>query len=248
MEEVSPYYRIKCLFGGEPGTGKSSIVYLTLNDEHDPDSEPTIGLAFAINKVELEEYPLINNSNLPRFYHKMKTEINPNGENCQLIKTQIWDAAGQVRYRGILPAYLRDIDIAFLVFDMSKRDTWDALLNWKKEIDKHTKSKDFPMLVLVGSKSDLKPFQVTMKEIDERAKEWNAEKYIVSCVEQNSSSMIKRMMYNSFLKFHEKILNMQNEGKELPEHVTPTKYEKEMPFLKLGYSEDGEKSKFCCFQ
>jgi small GTP-binding protein len=245
MEEISPYYLIKCLYAGEMNVGKSSIVHLTIHDNHNSDSEPTIGLAFAINKTELEEYPLSNPSQLPSFYHNMKSEINPYKDHCQLVKAHIWDCAGSRRYRSILPSYLRDVDIAFLVFDMSRRDTWDELLNWKDDIDKYSKREGFPLFVLVGSKSDLKPFAVSQKEIEERAKLWNAEIYIVSCVQSNSSSMIKRMMYNSFLKFHEKILKIQYENKEIPEHLTIKKYKKGNSFVKLNSEES---SKSCCFQ
>lgn len=249
--EISPYYRIKCLFAGETGIGKSSIVNLSIHDEHDPNNSPTIGLAFAVNKTELEEYPLSNPSKLPKYYHKMKSEFNPCKQDFQLIKTHIWDCAGSIKYRSILSSYLRDIDIAFLVFDLSNRESWNELVTWKSEIEKYSKTKDFPTFVIVASKSDLKKsYQVSMEEINERAKLWNAEIYIVSCVQSNSPSMIKRMMYNSFLKFHEKIIKMQYEGKELPIHLTRNQYEKEDSFVKINYvnAENGEKSKFCCFQ
>jgi len=238
---ISPFYRIKCLFCGETGVGKSSIVHLTNYDEHNQEGEATIGMAFAMNTVELEEYPL-SNKELPDFYYQMKNEKTM--KNLQIIKSHIWDCSGNIRFRSILPSYLRDVDVAFLVFDINRRSTWEELTRWKKEIEINSKSKEFPLYVLVGSKCDLRPFEVSMEEINKRCEEWNADMYIVSCIQKNSSSIIKRMMYNSYLNFHKKIIQMENENKELPEHVAPLKYENEICYVNLKEKEGT--SNFCC--
>ena len=69
------------------------------------------------------------------------------------IKTQIWDTAGQEKFRAISSAYFRNSVGAILVYDISKFETFDALERWKAEID------DFApqdcKVILVGNKVDL---------------------------------------------------------------------------------------------
>ena len=70
---ISPFYSIKCLFGGEANVGKSSLVHLIKNSVHNHNTEPTIAVEFAIQNIELKEYPFFKND-LPAYYFtKVKT-------------------------------------------------------------------------------------------------------------------------------------------------------------------------------
>ena len=46
------------------------------------------------------------------------------GQNYRL---QLWDTAGQEKYRSLVPAYLKDANCCLLVFDISRTDTFDSL-------------------------------------------------------------------------------------------------------------------------
>jgi small GTP-binding protein len=241
--DISPFYRIKCLFVGLQNVGKSSLINLMEKGSHDPDIPVTIGIEFISLLMELEEYPL--DDRLPHFYNEVKKEAKLK-ENNQLVKAHIWDCSGSSKYFSIVKSYLRDVDIGFLVFDMTNRDSWNELEKWKQEIEKNAKFDYLPMLVLVGTKCDLSPHAISRDEINERAEKWNAKSYIVSCVYSSGACSIKRMMYKSLSSFHEKIITLLYAGKELPPHVHSHFYSTiSHPYVDLDYD---SKSKFCCYQ
>jgi Ras-related protein Rab-11A len=54
-----------------------------------------------------------------------------NLENSR-IKTQIWDTAGQERYRAITQAYYKGASGALIVFDLTRRATYENIPKWIK--------------------------------------------------------------------------------------------------------------------
>jgi Ras-related protein Rab-11A len=78
------------------------------------------------------------------------------------VKAQIWDTAGQERYRAISSAYYRGALGALLVYDITKRETFEAALRWLKELREQADAKI--MVMLVGNKSDLKHLRQVDKE------------------------------------------------------------------------------------
>lgn len=69
------------------------------------------------------------------------------------MKAQIWDTAGQERYRAITSAYYRGAVGAFLVYDITKRQSFDNILRWLRELRDHADSNI--VLMLAGNKCDL---------------------------------------------------------------------------------------------
>jgi small GTP-binding protein len=43
---------------------------------------------------------------------------------------QIWDTAGQEKYKAVAPVYLRDSDIVIFVCDLTRKDTYFGLNDW----------------------------------------------------------------------------------------------------------------------
>ena len=53
------------------------------------------------------------------------------------MKLQIWDTAGEERYRSIVKSYFNNCVAAIIVYDITNRDTFDKAKNfWYKEIIK----------------------------------------------------------------------------------------------------------------
>ena len=69
------------------------------------------------------------------------------------VKAQIWDTAGQERYRAITSAYYRGAVGALLVYDITKRQTFDNVQRWLRELRDHADSNI--VIMLAGNKSDL---------------------------------------------------------------------------------------------
>ncbi|KAL2994367.1 hypothetical protein AAZX31_10G161800 [Glycine max] len=74
--------------------------------------------------------------------------------NGKEVKAQIWDTAGQERFRAVTSAYYRGAVGALLVYDISRRQTFDSIGRWLNEL--HTHSDMNVVTILVGNKSDLK--------------------------------------------------------------------------------------------
>ncbi|XP_044494941.1 ras-related protein RABA5a-like [Mangifera indica] len=74
--------------------------------------------------------------------------------NGKEIKAQIWDTAGQERFRAVTSAYYRGAVGALLVYDISRRQTFESIDRWLNEL--HTHSDMNVVTILVGNKSDLR--------------------------------------------------------------------------------------------
>lgn len=73
--------------------------------------------------------------------------------NRQPVMFQIWDTAGQERYRSLLPMYMKGIDGAVLVYDVTDKKSFTSIDTWLTEIRKH--GPDDAVISLVGNKVDL---------------------------------------------------------------------------------------------
>ena len=70
------------------------------------------------------------------------------------VKVQIWDTAGQESFRSITRSYYRGSICALLVYDITRRQTFDNLARWLDDMRENAYSK--MIILLVGNKSDLK--------------------------------------------------------------------------------------------
>ncbi|XP_010274710.1 PREDICTED: ras-related protein RABA6b [Nelumbo nucifera] len=119
-------YLFKAVLIGDSAVGKSNLLSRFSRDEFHLDSKPTIGVEFAYRNIKVGE---------------------------KLIKAQIWDTAGQERFRAITSSYYRGALGALLVYDITRRATFNNLRKWIDELREFGDS-DL-VIVLVGNKSDL---------------------------------------------------------------------------------------------
>ena len=123
---VHPDIIIKCVIVGDFNVGKSNFMSQYTKKEFDTNKNVTIGVDY---------------------FHKYE---NVNGYN---VKLQIWDTAGQEQFRSIITSYFRGGYLFILMFDITKRETFESLQYWLEEINynaKHTYK-----IILVGNKTDL---------------------------------------------------------------------------------------------
>ena len=69
------------------------------------------------------------------------------------IKLQIWDSAGQERYKALIPSYVRGAAIVFIIYDISDQKTFlniETWINFIKQVNT-----DESLLILCGNKNDL---------------------------------------------------------------------------------------------
>ncbi|XP_050369614.1 ras-related protein Rab11C [Argentina anserina] len=119
-------YLFKIVLIGDSGVGKSNILSRFTRNEFCLESKSTIGVEFATRTLQVEG---------------------------KAVKAQIWDTAGQERYRAITSAYYRGAVGALLVYDITKRPTFDNVQRWLRELRDHADSNI--VIMMTGNKSDL---------------------------------------------------------------------------------------------
>ena len=126
----------KIVLVGDSGVGKTNLLSRFTKNEFNLESRATIGVEFAA-----------------------KTLTADNGE---VIKAQIWDTAGQDRYRAIASSYYRGAAGAILVYDITKKRSFDNLEKWLTELQNNG-SEDMT-LMLIGNKTDLRMREVRSED------------------------------------------------------------------------------------
>jgi len=121
-------FLFKVVLIGDSAVGKSNLLSRFTRNEFNIESKSTIGVEFATRSVPCDG---------------------------KTIKAQIWDTAGQERYRAITSAYYRGAVGALLVYDISKKQTFENVDRWLTELRDHADSNI--VIMLVGNKCDLRP-------------------------------------------------------------------------------------------
>nr|CDS30942.1 ras protein Rab 11A [Hymenolepis microstoma] len=135
-DEDSYDYLFKIVLIGDSGVGKSNLLSRYTRNQFNLESKTTIGVEFATRSVKIGDVG---------------------------IKVQIWDTAGQDRYRAITSAYYRGAVGALLVYDIAKYSTFENVNIWLKELKVHADQNI--VTILVGNKCDLRHLRtVTTQE------------------------------------------------------------------------------------
>jgi small GTP-binding protein len=119
-------YMYKIVLIGDWGVGKTNILSQYTRGEFILGSAGTIGVQFSTKVLQIDN---------------------------AVVKVQVWDTAGQDKYRAITSTYYRGAHGALAVYDITRADTFNRLENWLKELKEYVK--DDCAIVIVGNKSDL---------------------------------------------------------------------------------------------
>ena len=181
---------IKCVLLGESGTGKSSLIERFINNTFKKDTLSTLIGSFSSKIV---------------FYEK---------ENIK-IRFDIWDTAGQEKYRSINKIFYQDAQVTLLVYDITHEETYKAIKDyWYKEVKEN--SPEDAIIFLVGNKSDLyEQEEVNEEEAREYAKEINSLFKLVSAqngdgIEDIFKMVGERLLTEDFLKKIKEENNINN--------------------------------------
>lgn len=139
MEELI----FKIMIAGEMNVGKTTAIKRFVNGTFITESKSTIGVDFAFKRIQI---------NASSSYQEKRT-----------VSLQIWDVAGERRFRDILPFYIRGMKGVILAFDSTSLVTLELLHEWLNMIQKHLDLATVPV-ILISTKHDLKS-QVSKEEI-----------------------------------------------------------------------------------
>lgn len=126
-EVKKKFINLKIILVGDVSVGKTSVIERYINNNFKDDYTCTIQA-------------------------EQKTKIINEDSNTS-IRMDIWDTAGQEKFRSLTRQYYRDSQGAIIVFDITKKKTFDSLQTWIDDIQDYS-DKDIP-IIIVGNKSDL---------------------------------------------------------------------------------------------
>ncbi|CAL5337107.1 unnamed protein product [Camellia sinensis] len=100
-------YLFKVVIIGDSAVGKSNLLSRYARNEFNMHSKATIGVEFQTQSMDID------------------------GKE---VKAQIWDTAGQERFRAVTSAYYRGAVGALIVYDITRRTTFDSVGRWLDEL------------------------------------------------------------------------------------------------------------------
>lgn len=142
-------FLFKTMVVGEGAVGKTTLVNRYVTGVFERDYKTTIGSQFAVKLTHVSP---------------------PDSEYSTGIKMQIWDVAGQARFKAVRKMYYSGAAGIVLVFDVTRRRSFSELVKWVEESDESIGIR-VPILC-VGNKTDLPDRAVPSDE----AKRWAEDK------------------------------------------------------------------------
>ena len=137
-------YIFKLILIGNSGVGKSSILNRYMNKAFQETYKCTIGVDFLMKSIEI---------------------------NGKTVKLQLWDTAGQEKYKSMVASYYRGANVAFVIFDLTNRESFDSLPLWIENYYKN--GPEQKNIILIGNKKDLVDLRQIKQEEAEAFSETN---------------------------------------------------------------------------
>lgn len=130
-------YVFKIIIVGEAGVGKSCLLRRFVDQNFTDNYVNTIGVDFKVRTIELMG---------------------------KTVKLNIWDSAGQERFRTIVNTYYRGAHGICLVYDITDEDSFMKLGSWLK--DATDQANENAKKIIIGTKCDLESHrQVNSKTV-----------------------------------------------------------------------------------
>ena len=137
---MSGKIRYKLVLLGDNRVGKTTIRRCYMGDSFQEDYISTIGAGFAIKRIEIDF--------------------------DRVLELQVWDLAGQPDMDILLQNYITGSHAAFVVFDLTARDSFEHLYLWFEKLFLNIGDIKIPVIIL-GNKTDLIHFVVTEPEVND---------------------------------------------------------------------------------
>ena len=205
---------IKLILLGDISVGKSSILGRYIDNSFTEDYQCTLQVETKSKIIDID----LNTS----------------------VKMNIWDTVGQEKFRHLTKQYFRNCHGAIIVFDLTRKDSFDGVQKWIEELEDY--SSNIPILI-VGNKSDL----INEREVNEDVIEnFVKNKYLYYDVSAKNGSNVSLAFDKIRSEMIEDIkINEKKEENELNDIKFKMRNVDSKAFDQLNKSVNG-KSKKCC--
>ena len=169
---------LKVVLVGESGVGKTSIINQFAKGVFNQDLMSTNGAMFTTIKKEFKD---------------------SNGRS-KLISFEIWDTAGQEKYRSLAKMFFKEASVGLIIYDITSLKSFEEIKKYWLALVKENAPKNL-ILYIVGNKSDLIGKEVVKEEIArEYAKSENVNFYLTSAKDRIGIDELFTEIGNIYLK------------------------------------------------
>ena len=189
---------LKVVFQGNTSVGKTSIIERYVNGFFGENVQSTCGAMFFSKALYV---------------------------NNERYKLQLWDTAGQEKFKAITPLYYRDAQGIMICCDITQpvETIIDTLKDWVHEVKENANEKDY-VICLVGNKSDqVSDAQLTL--IGDTMKKYAASikcSYLITSakagnnIEESFEQIVKDWSGTKNVEEHKSKINDVNKSKQDP--------------------------------
>ena len=208
----------KIVLLGESGVGKTSIISQFIEQTFQEDLQSSSGGTFSSKSFEYE--------------------------NGKILKFEIWDTAGQERYRSLTKMFYKDANAAVLVYDITRKITFEELQSyWIEQIKESAPSNI--ILSVVANKNDL----ITDEEVDEgKAREYANEIGAFFCTTSAKNSNGINDLFLQIAKKHTGFddIKIKNDDEDLSQNEGHKRKNGTMKITReRTFDKEGKKKKCC---
>jgi small GTP-binding protein len=145
---------VKVVLLGDSGVGKTNIALRFTEDQFMTDSPSTIVVSMKPKELTIPG-------------------------TSETFKINIWDTAGQEKYRSLTGMYYKDATAAILIYDTTNKQSFEGIKYWISELKNNNQSEI--VIIIAGNKCDLiEKEQVSYEEAKNYAEEMHALFFLTS--------------------------------------------------------------------
>ena len=191
--------KIKIMIIGETRVGKTSLISKYCKNEFSGGQYlSTIGIDFQIKNLKI---------------------------NSKKIRLQIWDTAGEERFRNIAKNYFQSSDGFLVVYDIANNESFETLDYWIEEIKAN--SQELSKMILVGNKCDKEKERKIQKEDGKAyAKKKQIKFYEVSAKDGTNVNEVFEILVKDILKSYSPSENLKKRGSRMLSVPIPQQHNK----------------------
>ena len=207
-------YLFKYIIIGSPSVGKSKIVERFIKNTFNEKYGATIGVEFAEKNIKIED---------------------------KIIRIQVWDTAGQEKFKSITRGYYKSCICALIVYDITSRESFNDITNWIEDCKNY--SPKTVVIVLIGNKYDLQQNRIVSTEEGQELSDKNGISFYETSAREGTN--IKEIFQKTGEEIYQNIKKGNYNLDDIECGIVSSFYNKDLSSIILNKGEEKQKKKFC---